>query len=159
MIFATSCVTNEKQKTAAPAVAQQQAPFVYPAKGQTPDQQAKDEFACFQWAREQTGYDPARPIESPQQPRSEGTVAGRTAFGAAAGAVGGALVGGLFGRPGRGAAIGAASGGLYGGVSQSKTLENERQADRAVREQNTAALSKYFRAFSTCMNGRGYTVS
>ena len=31
---------------------------VYPSKGQTKDQQAKDEKECYQWAGEQTGIDP-----------------------------------------------------------------------------------------------------
>lgn len=39
------------------AAAQQ---YVYPAKGQTPDQQKKDEPACYQWAVQQTGFDPAK---------------------------------------------------------------------------------------------------
>ncbi|MFQ5973877.1 MAG: hypothetical protein ACE5Q3_16240, partial [Alphaproteobacteria bacterium] len=39
----------------------QQAPYVYPAEGQTPEQQAQDEYQCYQWARGQTGYDPTQP--------------------------------------------------------------------------------------------------
>lgn len=154
MVFATSCVTNSQQKTTQP----QQPPFVYPAKGQTPEQLAKDQHECFQWARGQTGYDPAQPVAGPQD-KSEGTVAGRAAFGGAAGAIGGALVGGLFGRPGRGAAIGAASGALFGGAMQSQTLDKERQAEQTAKNQNAASLDKYYRAFGTCMTGRDYTVS
>jgi len=153
-VFATSCVSSSQQKTTPP----QQPPFVYPAKGQTAETQARDEYECFQWAREQTGYDPARPVAGPQE-KSEGTVAGRAAFGGAAGAIGGALVGGLFGRPGRGAAIGAASGALFGGARQNQTLEKERQAEQSAKNQNVEALNKYYRAFGTCMTGRDYTVS
>jgi len=35
--------------------------YVYPAKGQTPQQQKTDESACYTWAVEQTGFDPAKP--------------------------------------------------------------------------------------------------
>ena len=48
---------------AASALAQQ---FVYPAKGQSPDQQKKDEGACHVWAVEQSKYDPANPPPPPQ---------------------------------------------------------------------------------------------
>ena len=40
--------------------------IVYPAKGQTPDQQKKDESECYTWAVQQTGFDPAKP--PPAQP-------------------------------------------------------------------------------------------
>ena len=39
--------------------------FVYPAKGQSPQQQKSDEAACYTWAVQQTGFDPAKP--PPQQ--------------------------------------------------------------------------------------------
>src|SRR5881409_1397560 len=31
---------------------------IYPSKGQTPDQQQKDEQECYNWAAQQTGFDP-----------------------------------------------------------------------------------------------------
>jgi hypothetical protein len=34
--------------------------IVYPAKGQSKDQQSKDEYACHQWAVQQTGFDPSK---------------------------------------------------------------------------------------------------
>jgi hypothetical protein len=40
---------------------------VYPAKGQSAEQQQKDEFECHQWAVQQTGYDPTRAPQAPQQ--------------------------------------------------------------------------------------------
>ncbi len=53
---------------AAGASAQQ---YVYPAKGQSPDQQKKDEAACHQWAVEQSKFDPTKPppaaAPAPQQ--------------------------------------------------------------------------------------------
>src|SRR6188472_2619660 len=37
--------------------------FVYPSKGQTKEQQEQDEFACYKWAKEQTGFDPTQPVQ------------------------------------------------------------------------------------------------
>ena len=38
---------------------------VYPAKGQSPDQQKKDEGECHTWAVGQSKYDPANPPPPP----------------------------------------------------------------------------------------------
>ena len=38
------------------AMAQQQ--YVFPQKGQSADQQKKDEYECHSWAVKQTGFDP-----------------------------------------------------------------------------------------------------
>jgi hypothetical protein len=35
-------------------------PFAYPARGQSPEQLARDRDECRRWALEQTGYDPSR---------------------------------------------------------------------------------------------------
>ncbi len=32
--------------------------FVYPQKGQSDEQIEKDKFACYTWAKNQTGFDP-----------------------------------------------------------------------------------------------------
>jgi hypothetical protein len=35
--------------------------FIYPRNGQSPDQQAKDQYECHTWASSQTGFDPTAP--------------------------------------------------------------------------------------------------
>jgi YMGG-like Gly-zipper len=92
---------------AAPALAQQ---YYYPTKGQSPDQQSRDQQECSGWAMQQSGYNPA---QAGAPPPSGGMVRG-AAGGAALGAVGGAI----GGDAGQGAAIGAATGALFGGVRQ-----------------------------------------
>ena len=52
--------------------------FVYPAKGQSPDQQKKDEAECTQWAVKQTGFDPARPPAQTAAPPPPTTATGVT---------------------------------------------------------------------------------
>ena len=34
--------------------------FIYPRKGQSDAQQARDRYECHAWARDQTGFDPTR---------------------------------------------------------------------------------------------------
>ena len=45
--------------------------FVYPAKGQSPDQQKKDEGECYTWAVQQSKYDPANPPPAAAAPAAE----------------------------------------------------------------------------------------
>jgi len=123
-----------------PASAQQL--YAYPTKGQTPDQQSRDQQECAGWAVQQTGYPPAYS----QGPSTGGVVRG-AAGGAALGAVGGAIAG----DAGKGAAIGAATGGLIGGVRQHR--RNNQQAMQAQQ-----ANDAYRRAYAACLQGRGYSV-
>ena len=137
-----------------PALAQQ--PFVYPSKGQTPEQQQKDTYECHTWAVQQTGVDPTQvqaPPAGSSEPAQGGLVRGG-ARGAAVGAVGGAIAG----DAGKGAAIGAATGALFGGMrrnDQRRRQQAAQQQQAAVASQNNAT---YQRARSACLTGRGYTV-
>lgn len=114
------------------------AQYVYPANGQSQEQQAKDQAECQQWAVSQTGYNP-----SYAAPPTQGG-AGR---GAARGAATGAVIGAIAGNAGKGAAAGAAGGALLGGMRR-------RDAER----QQSASADAFNRAFAACMQGRGYTV-
>ena len=38
--------------------------YVYPQKGQSAEQQEKDEFDCFKWAKQQSGFDPMNAASS-----------------------------------------------------------------------------------------------
>ena len=48
--------------------AQAQRPIVYPAKGQNAQQQQQDENACYGWAKQSTGIDPAVVASAPPPP-------------------------------------------------------------------------------------------
>ena len=113
--------------------------YIYPSRGQSPEQQSRDRYECHTWAVQQTGFDPTVQAATPPQ----GGVIRGAATGATVGVVGGAIAG----DAGKGAAIGAATGGLIGGM---------RQASRAT--QQSSAHSAYTRALGACLNGRGYTV-
>ena len=148
----------------APALAQK---FVYPAKGQSPQQQQKDEFECHQWASQQSGYDPSKPppqavAAAPSGPA--GPAPGSGAKGAVTGAVVGGVIGGIGGRGGEGAAAGA----VVGGVAARRNSRAQQQQQQAQQQQasqqqanaaNAAGPDAYNRARAACLNGRGYTVN
>jgi Glycine-zipper domain len=81
--------------------------YIYPNKGQSPEQQSRDRYDCHTWAVQQTGVDPIR-AQASTPPPSKGGVFKGAARGAAVGAIGGAIAG----DAGEGAAIGAATGGV-----------------------------------------------
>ena len=118
--------------------------YVYPARGQSPQQQQKDQGECQAWAMQQPG---ANPAAVPPPPGSQGQVARGATRGAAVGAVGGAI----GGNAGKGAAIGAASGALIGGVRR-------RDQERASQQAQADASASFGRAYAACLEGRGYTV-
>ena len=131
--------------------------YVYPAKGQSADQQGKDEYECYQWAKRDTGFDPmAAPTTSTPAPSSE-----QRRGGLLRGGLGGAAIGGIVDGS-DGAAKGAAIGGLLGGVRQRRQNVAAEQ-ERADWEQQEAShyannRNNYNRAYAACLEGRGYTV-
>ena len=52
--------------------------FVYPAKGQSPQQQKSDEAACYTWAVQQSGFDPAKPPPAQAAAKPPTTATGTT---------------------------------------------------------------------------------
>ena len=136
--------------------------FIYPTKGQSKDQQSKDEYECYTWSVGQTNFDPTKPYQAssppPQKQAEQGGVVGGAARGAALGAVGGAI----GGDAGKGAAIGAATGGLFGGMRRRGSQRENAQAQQNWESQQQAELqqkrSTYNRAYTACLEGRGYTV-
>ncbi|RZT36808.1 glycine zipper domain-containing protein [Cupriavidus agavae] len=136
--------------------AQSQKPIAYPAKGQSQAQQQQDDGACYAWAKSNTGIDPAAVAAAP--PTQQGGPAvggGERAGGAARGALGGAVIGGIAGDAGKGAAAGAAVGTMAGGH---RARQNQRNAQANAQQQQSGAMSTYYRAYSACMQGRGYTI-
>ncbi len=128
--------------SAVPVHAQQ---YVYPAKGQSPEKQKSDEAACYQWAVQQTGVDPAKPAAAPAQPAGP---TGARVRGAAAGATVGAITGNDRSDAAVAGAVGAAS-------AQRGQKRQQAQAQQQQTSQQQAAFQK---ARGACLEGRGYTV-
>lgn len=129
--------------------------IAYPARGQSQQQQERDRFDCYNWAVQQTGYNPQMQFAgstAPPPPVGGGVLPG-AARGAAIGAVGGAI----GGDAGKGAAIGAGVGGLFGGMRrrEMEMQQYEMQQQAAASAQRNAGFN---RAMGACLQGRGYTV-
>jgi hypothetical protein len=131
--------------------------FVYPAKDQSKQQQKVDEFDCYKWAMDQSGIDPLNPPKVEAEVKSGPT--GGAVKGAAKGAAAGAAIGAIAGDAGKGAAIGAAAGGMGGfGKGQQAQAQQNQQAQANAAAQEQALKDKFKKAFSVCLEGKGYTV-
>ena len=135
------------------ATAQQ---FVYPAKGQTPDQQKKDEAACHTWAVEQSKYDPANPPAPQAAAKPPTTATGSTPGAGARGAARGAIVGeAVSGDASAGAAAGAVA---ARGASRKQNQAAAQQQQQQATQQQQAGQQAYQKARAACLEGKGYTV-
>ena len=145
---------------AGPAVANEF--FIYPNKGQNNQQQEKDKNECYGWAKNQTGFDPMVTPKASTPPPAKQAPQGGAVKGAARGALVGAAVGAIAGDTGKGAAIGAASGGLMGGMRRRDQVASQQHAQQQWAQDQTAQYEKgrsnYNRAYTGCLEGRGYTV-
>ena len=132
--------------------------IVYPAKGQAPAQQQKDEGECYQWAHQQTGIDPMAPAATPP-PQAASGPDGSAVKGAARGAAAGAAIGAIAGDTGEGAAIGATAGAMRG-RRKAKAQKKEAAADaqQQAKSQDQQTKGTFSKAMSACLEGRGYSV-
>jgi hypothetical protein len=136
--------------------------IVYPAKGQSAEQQQKDEGECMSWASQQTGFNPTAPIQATTPPPATAAPTARAGKGMLRGALVGTAAGAIAGDTGKGAAIGAASGGLFGGMRRRDQAAASQQQQEAWADQQAAQYaqkqSDFNRAYAACLKGRGYTV-
>jgi|SRR5690349_8959398 YMGG-like Gly-zipper len=132
-----------------------QRPVVYPAKGQSAQQKAKDDKECLAWAKQDTGIDPVAASAPAPQQTGPATGGGERVRGAARGAVGGAAIGAIAGDAGSGAGIGAVAGTMAGGA---KARQKQAAKNDQAQQQQQQTLNTYYRAYGACMEGRGYTI-
>jgi hypothetical protein len=150
-------------------------PVIYPAKGQNAAQTDGDKFACYDWSRQQSGFDPmplqaAAPLPSttPAQPQAA-TAAGNGVSGMVKGAAGGAAVAELtHGDTGKGAAVGVLGAGLRERMKQQQQQQQQpsqqaqQQQQQLLQQQQQAARAQqratFERGFAACMEARGYVV-
>lgn len=141
--------------------------YFYPNRGQSTEQQSRDHYECYNWAMEQTGFDPSTSSIEPEQrvrvvpmpPPGQDTIAMSIA-----GAVLGSLIGGYH-HSGEGALIGAMGGAMAGMISDASRAETARQMEEAYQNRNQGRdfhrekkALQFRRAMSACLEGRGYTV-
>ena len=128
--------------------------FVYPQKGQSPQQQQQDTGECQGWATQQTGGPMAAPQAAAPPPTTASPMRG-AARGAAVGAVGGAI----GGDAGKGAAIGAATGAMVGGMRRRDQMQQQEAAHAQNQQMQAAQSENYKRALSSCLGAKGYSVN
>jgi hypothetical protein len=135
--------------------------YVFPGKDQKPEQQAADEQACYSWAVQQSGVDPLNFTPTTPQAVETGPD-GSVVAGAAKGAIGGAIVGGIanpYHHDGGAAAAGAVLGAMGGAAKKAKRdAQKQQQAAQAASANDQARIDAFKRAYSACLEGKGYTV-
>jgi len=145
----------------------------YPSKGQDAKQQNIDEGECYNWAKQNSGYDPSSPPPTAVAAKVEAPPAqptGARAKGAVRGAAAGAVVGEIANNDAdEGARAGAAAGVVVGGSRNRQARRaNEAQADAANAQAQAAAdqanaanaqlAQKFKDGMKACLEGKGYTV-
>jgi hypothetical protein len=132
--------------------------YVYPTKNQSKQKQKEDEFECYKWAAEQSGIDPLNPPKVEAEPVQSGPN-GSAVRGAARGAAAGAAIGAISGDAGEGAAIGAVAGGARGvGQGRKNKAQANQKAQQDAANKKQEVQNDYKKAFSVCMEGKGYTI-
>ena len=139
--------------------------YTFPAKGQTKEVQLEDEKACYGWAKEQSGIDPAAVTANPDsaakaaKAKTENAATGAAVAGSAKGAAGGALIGAAAGDAGKGAAIGATAGAVAGRRAKKQAgAQAAQQGAKAEVAGAQAEIATFKKAMTACLEGKGYTV-
>ena len=130
-------------------------PEVYPAKGQTAEQQERDQYECHEWATKETGVDPVALAEQKLSP-TPSAEHGLGGAGASAGI--GAMRGAAEGDAAGGAARGFGIGRMISVLRAKRQLREQQSANTQEKSTLNEQLDKYDRAYSACLTGRGYTV-
>jgi hypothetical protein len=159
-----ACVAPPPQRTVVQAEPVPPPIIVYPANGQTPEQQERDRYECHVWAVQQSGFDPSRSgvppgeriVVQPATPPGAGT---------AVGAIAGAILGAAIAGPrdaGAGLVLGGITGAVVGSASdanaQAQANYEQARVDRRAAGMEHAA-SNYRRAIDACLDARGYTTA
>ena len=143
-------------------------PIVFPKEGQSRDKQRQDKQYCKGWAQDETGVDPSyvkAKLEMTNDNVANAASGDKPRFGR---------------RLVRGAALGAAMGGIDNGIDNnvgkratqgivlagSRTRQDRRQYNKDKqldghldkKMQLEEQYSTYIRAFSVCMDAKGYSV-
>ncbi len=128
--------------------------MIFPNADQTPEQQEQDKFACYSWAKDQSGFDPMAPPTATEPPPQQEAKKG----GLGRGAVRGAAVGAIAGDAGKGAAAGAAIGGMRRQDQKRKEEQERAQWEQEQQRIYAEKRNRYNRAYAACLEGKDYTV-
>lgn len=140
------------------SLAQVAEPFAYPSQEQSQEQQQQDHYACYSWAKQQTGVDPSQPDQISPATAAQSSQQGQLLRASATGALLGTVGGAIAGNTGEGAAIGAGVGALAGLFREREEQQQAEQAQVEATQEENQRLQTYYRAWTACMEGRGYSV-
>jgi hypothetical protein len=142
-------------------IAMAQDPIIFPAQSQSQEQMEQDKSSCYTWAKNETGFDPMQAATASAPPPQTQAGRGGGLKGAAIGAGVGALVK-KDGSRSKGAGTGAVVGGVLGGARQINQNRSDQQAQQQWEQQQANEYNQkrttYNRAFTACMEAKGYTV-
>lgn len=126
--------------------------FVYPAKGQSPEEQTKDETECSTWATENSSYDPTNLEPTTQVSSQQSGPSGARLKGAARGAVVGEVADGDTGDA-------ALAGAIMGGSRERRTRRKAKKQEQTTADTTqSAGQADYDKARAACLEGKGYSV-
>ena len=131
--------------------------IIFPNEGQSNEQLEADKFACYGWAKNQSGFDPMAPPMTTTAPPKTDAKKGGTVKGSLRGAAIGGIIGGSDG-----AKKGAGAGAVMGTARRNDQKRSEAQAQKNWEQEQTAICTQnrnlYNRNYSPCLKGKNYTV-
>jgi hypothetical protein len=128
----------------------------FPTNQQTPEQQRNDQAACYEWAKQDTSFDPLAAAQ--QQQPAQSAPKGVAMKGGAQGAGMGAAIGAITGDAARGAAAGGIGGVIRGKMTQKAAEQKAAAQAQAKTQAQQSGTENFKRAFTACMEGKGYSV-
>jgi hypothetical protein len=112
--------------------------MIYPKGGQSAEQQEKDKFECYSWAKNESGFDPMAPPTATEAPPQQQ-----------------AAKGGMV----RGAARGAALGAMRRADQKRSEAQAQQQWEQEQQQIYAEKRNRYNRAYSVCLEARDYSVN
>jgi hypothetical protein len=141
--------------------------YFYPKMGQTTAQQSRDHYECYNWAVQQTGFDPSQSSIPPER-RVKVVPMPPPGYDTTVMAIAGAVLGALIAGPRHaavGALIGGGSGAAAGAVSDVTRQQYAQQMQEAYANRDQALDARYEakardfrRAMGACLEGREYSI-
>jgi len=132
--------------------------MIYPKKAQSAEQQEKDKFECYSWAKNESGFDPMAPPMATEAPPQQQASRGGVVRGAARGAALGAIID----DSSEGARTGAKAGAAIGGMRRADQKRSEAQAQQQWEQEQQRIYAekrdRYNRAYSVCLEAHDYLV-
>ena len=139
--------------------------YVFPAQGQSAEQQQQDEYSCHNWATQRTGFDPTAAAQAPMTSTATASTSSQAAPGSGTrGALRGAGRGWIIGKASGGDSGDAAlAGAIMGGIRGRTQSRHEQQMQQSQAQQQRSssqsiAQQEYLRAKAACLEAKGYTV-